>query len=47
MEYIMKSCPICGGKFVVMEDAANEAVYCTLECLSKAEKSMNKVSMKI
>lgn len=37
MEYVRKICPICGSEFFVLENAEEKAVYCTLECLEKAQ----------
>lgn len=41
MEYIRKICPVCGNEFVVLKSAEDKAVYCTLECLSKAQGRIN------
>jgi NAD-dependent DNA ligase len=40
MEYVTKICPICGNKFVVSKTAEEKAIYCTIECLAKAQKSL-------
>ncbi|MDI9394715.1 MAG: hypothetical protein QM426_04540 [Euryarchaeota archaeon] len=37
MEYINKTCPICGHEFVVQKRVEEKAIYCTLECLSAAQ----------
>lgn len=37
MEYVTKTCPICGHEFVVLEKVEKKAIYCTLECLSMAQ----------
>jgi hypothetical protein len=37
MEYIRKTCPICGNKFVVLKKVEGKAIYCTLKCLSIAQ----------
>jgi hypothetical protein len=39
MEYVRKICPICGSEFFVLKTAEEKAVYCTLECLAKVQKS--------
>jgi len=38
MEHIRKICPICGNEFFVLKNAEEKAVYCTLECLAKAQE---------
>jgi len=38
MVYVRKICPICGKEFSVLECVAEKAVYCTLECLTKAQE---------
>lgn len=51
MEYIKKTCPICGSEFVVLKEVEEKAVYCTLECLSvsqgriKGEESSSLISL--
>ncbi len=40
MEYIMKTCPICGREFVVLKEVEEKAVYCTLECLLVSQRTM-------
>jgi transcription elongation factor Elf1 len=42
MEYVTKTCPICGHEFVVLETVERKAIYCTLECLSVAQGKINK-----
>ncbi|MHC1755326.1 MAG: hypothetical protein AB9861_07835 [Methanosarcina sp.] len=37
MEYVKKTCPICGNEFVVLKKVEEKAIYCTLECLSAAQ----------
>ncbi|MDD2439937.1 MAG: hypothetical protein PHD41_06995 [Methanosarcinaceae archaeon] len=37
MVYIKKICPVCGDEFFVLKDAEEKAIYCTLECLTKAQ----------
>ncbi|WP_410509956.1 hypothetical protein RSJ42_07480 [Methanosarcina hadiensis] len=37
MEYVTKTCPICGSEFVVLEKVEGKAIYCTLKCLSVAQ----------
>jgi len=37
MEYIRKTCPICGREFTVLKRVEEKAIYCTLECLSAAQ----------
>jgi hypothetical protein len=37
MEYIEKTCPICGSKFIILQKVEQKAVYCKLECLSAAQ----------
>lgn len=39
MEYVTKICPSCGNKFVVSKITEEKAIYCTIECLVKAQKS--------
>ncbi|WP_197076117.1 hypothetical protein [Methanosarcina sp. MTP4] len=38
MDHVKKVCPICGREFFVLENVAEKAVYCTLECLEKAQE---------
>jgi len=40
MEYVKKTCPICGSEFIVLKEAEEKAVYCTLECLSVSRERM-------
>jgi hypothetical protein len=42
MSYVKKICPSCGHEFVVLKNAEKKAVYCTLECLSKAQNSVDR-----
>lgn len=37
MEYVKKTCPICGSEFVVLKTVEEKAIYCTLECLSASQ----------
>jgi transcription elongation factor Elf1 len=37
MEYVTKTCPICGSEFVVLEEVEKKAIYCTLKCLLTAQ----------
>ncbi|HOW13951.1 hypothetical protein [Methanosarcina sp.] len=37
MEYVTKTCPICGNEFVVLKKVEEKAIYCTLKCLSAAQ----------
>jgi transcription elongation factor Elf1 len=37
VEYVKKTCPICGNEFVVLKTVEEKAIYCTLECLSAAQ----------
>ncbi|MFY1112290.1 MAG: hypothetical protein AB3K77_11500 [Methanosarcinaceae archaeon] len=39
MEHVRKICPICGREFFVLENVEEKAVYCTLECLAKAQEA--------
>ena len=41
MEYVTKTCPICGNEFTVLKKVEEKAIYCTLECLSAAQGKMN------
>ena len=41
MNYINKNCPICGNEFIVLNTAAEKAVYCTLKCLSDSQDKIN------
>jgi hypothetical protein len=41
MEYISKTCPICGNEFVVLKKVEEKAIYCTLECLSASQEKIN------
>lgn len=40
MEYVKKTCPVCGTEFVVLKEVEEKAVYCTLECLSVSRERM-------
>ncbi|WP_200896783.1 hypothetical protein [Methanosarcina sp. 2.H.A.1B.4] len=42
MEYVRKTCPICGSKFVVLKKVEEKAIYCTLECLSASQGKMKR-----
>lgn len=42
MEYIKKTCPVCGKEFLVLESVEEKAVYCTLECLIRASGDLGK-----
>ncbi|HOW13429.1 MAG: hypothetical protein QUS12_14815 [Methanosarcina sp.] len=42
MEYITKTCPVCGHEFVVLEKVEKKAIYCTLECLLAAQGKNNR-----
>ncbi|WP_255335137.1 hypothetical protein [Methanosarcina sp. KYL-1] len=44
MEYIRKTCPICGSEFVVLKSVEDKAVYCTLACLSLARDKLGELS---
>ncbi|WP_187151781.1 hypothetical protein [Methanosarcina siciliae] len=33
MEYVRKTCPICGREFTVLKIVEEKAIYCKLECL--------------
>jgi hypothetical protein len=37
MNYIKKICPICKNEFLVLTNAEEKAVYCTLKCLSESQ----------
>lgn len=37
LSYIKKICPACGNEFVVLKNAEDKAVYCTLACLLGAQ----------
>ncbi len=38
MEYVEKTCPACGRKFIVEERVAHRELYCTLGCQARAEE---------
>ena len=38
MGYVKKVCPVCGSEFFVLDDVEEKAVYCTLECLARAQE---------
>ena len=38
MKYIKKICPICNTEFFVLETVDEKAIYCTLECMGKAQE---------
>lgn len=40
MVYIRKTCPVCGNNFLVLKNAEEKAVYCTLACLTKAQEKL-------
>ncbi|WP_410508590.1 hypothetical protein RSJ42_17910 [Methanosarcina hadiensis] len=42
VEYVTKTCPVCGHEFVVLEKVEKKAIYCTLECLSVAQGKISK-----
>ncbi|WP_197074019.1 MULTISPECIES: hypothetical protein [unclassified Methanosarcina] len=42
MEYVRKTCPICGNEFVVLKKVEEKAIYCTLECLSASQGKMKR-----
>ncbi|MHC1757629.1 MAG: hypothetical protein AB9861_19775 [Methanosarcina sp.] len=42
MEYVRKTCPICGSEFVVLKKVEEKAIYCTLECLSAAQRRVKR-----
>ncbi|MDD3248179.1 MAG: DUF1699 family protein [Methanosarcina sp.] len=42
MEYVRKTCPVCGNEFIVLKKVEEKAIYCTLECLSTAQRRMKK-----
>ncbi|WP_200895056.1 hypothetical protein [Methanosarcina sp. 1.H.T.1A.1] len=42
MEYVRKTCPICGSEFIVLKNVEEKAIYCTIECLSAAQKKMKR-----
>jgi hypothetical protein len=42
MEYVRKTCPICGREFIVLKKVEEKAIYCTLECLSVAQGKVKK-----
>jgi len=37
MEYVRKTCPICGSEFTVLKNVEKKAIYCTIKCLSSAQ----------
>ena len=41
MDYIRKSCPICGNEFFVLNTVKVNEVYCTLKCLLESQENMN------
>jgi len=42
MEYVSKTCPICGSEFIVLKRVEEKAIYCTLECLSASQKKIKR-----
>jgi len=42
MEYVIKTCPVCGNEFVVLKKVEEKAIYCTLECLSASKGKMKR-----
>jgi hypothetical protein len=40
MSYVKKECPVCGKEFFVLKKAEEKAIYCTLECLTKAQDKL-------
>jgi hypothetical protein len=38
MSHVKKTCPICGKEFFVLKKVEEKAIYCTLECLIKAQE---------
>ncbi|WP_440945513.1 hypothetical protein ACSAZL_15480 [Methanosarcina sp. T3] len=42
MEYVRKTCPICGSEFIVLKKVEEKAIYCTLECLSASQGKMKR-----
>jgi transcription elongation factor Elf1 len=42
MEYITKTCPVCGHEFVVLQEVEKKAIYCTLKCLLAAQGKINR-----
>jgi len=42
MNYVKKICPACGHEFIVLKNVEKKAVYCTLECLSKAQNRIER-----
>jgi len=38
VKYISKICPICNTELFVLENMDEKAIYCTLECLGKAQE---------
>jgi predicted nucleic acid-binding Zn ribbon protein len=45
MAYVEKTCPICGKEFMVLKKAEEKAVYCTLACLTEAQKKLESRGM--
>ena len=45
MAYVEKTCPICGKEFLVLKKAEEKAVYCTLACLTEAQKKLESRGM--
>jgi transcription elongation factor Elf1 len=37
MEYVRKTCPICGSEFIVLKKVEEKAIYCTIKCLSATQ----------
>ena len=37
MEYVRKTCPICGSEFTVLKNVEEKAIYCTIKCLSATQ----------
>ncbi len=40
MEYVKKTCPICGSEFIILKKVEEKAIYYTLECLSASQGRM-------
>ncbi|WP_198143881.1 hypothetical protein [Methanosarcina lacustris] len=42
MEYVRKTCPICGNEFVVLKTVEEKAIYCTFECLLASQEKIKR-----
>ncbi|WP_445474196.1 hypothetical protein ACT9XH_07345 [Methanococcoides methylutens] len=43
MEYVERTCPVCGNKFVIAKSVAERELYCTIGCCTKASGENSKL----